>query len=351
MSGGVDSSTAAALLVEDGFDVTGVTLDVWPAGEEYSEKSCCGFSAAQDARRVCHKLGIPHYVLNFRDVFEQTVISDFCREYRRGRTPNPCIRCNQLVKFDVLLERAKALGARYLATGHYARIKREAGTFHLLKGIDPFKDQSYVLYTLTQEQLGSILFPLGELTKEKVRDKAATLGLRVAKKPESQEICFVPEGDYAEFVAARCGKPRAGAIEDVSGKVVGRHEGIERYTIGQRKGLGPALPGPKYVVRVEPERNVVVVGGESDLYSSELVAENVSWTLPAAPKLPLAVAAKVRYNMEESPAVVEDAGEGNALVRFERAQRAIAPGQAAVFYVGEEVVGGGTIASVKEGRG
>ncbi len=343
MSGGVDSSTAAALLVEEGFDVTGVTLDIWPSSDE-TDRSCCGFSAAEDARRVCHKLAIPHYVLNFREVFEETVIGDFCRQYTRGRTPNPCIRCNDLVKFQALLERAKALGAGYVATGHYARIERdERGVFHLFKGIDAAKDQSYALYTLTQEQMGHVLFPLGEMTKKRVREKAASMGLRVAEKPESQEICFVPDGDYAAFVASRCGASGPGEMLDTRGNVIGEHKGIECYTIGQRRGLGPALAGPKYVVRLEPRRNAIVVGEESDLYSSTMAAESVTWTAPQPPVLPLEVRAKVRYNMEESPATVSEAPGGKLLVRFAEPERAITPGQAVVFYSGEEVLGGGTI--------
>ncbi|RJQ54492.1 MAG: tRNA 2-thiouridine(34) synthase MnmA [Actinobacteria bacterium] len=363
MSGGVDSSVAAAVLVEQGHEVTGVTLDIWPAPEHDdtadtaqgsistspSGRSCCGFTAARDASRVCHALGIPHYVLNFRDVFEKTVIDDFCHEYRRGRTPNPCIRCNQLVKFEALLERVKALGADLLATGHYARVVKEDDTFALLKGVDRSKDQSYALYTLTQDRLRLVRFPVGEMTKEQVRAKAAALGLRVAGKAESQEICFVPDGDYTGFVRRGCPAPRPGKIVDTTGREVGEHPGIECYTVGQRKGLGAALPGPRYVVRIEPETDVVVVGAEEELYSSELEAEEVTWTTPSPPPLPLAAKAKVRYNMEESAAVVTEPIEGRLLVRFERPQRAIAPGQAVVFYAGDRVLGGGTIAEARKG--
>lgn len=347
MSGGVDSSVAAALLVSAGHDVTGITLDVWPADEEEAEtgRSCCGFAAAEDARRVCHRLGISHYVLNFRDIFEKRVIDDFCNEYVAGRTPNPCIRCNELVKFDDLLRRARALGATHLATGHYARIKRAAGGYSLRKAVDKSKDQSYVLYTIDAAQMGQLLFPLGDMRKDAVRSHARALGLRVAGKADSQEICFVTSGGYADFIRRRARGSGAGRMILADGSVVGRHDGVEGYTVGQRRGLGTTVAGPKYVVSIDARTNAVTIGDDADLYAYELIAKDVRWP-NGPPSKPLAVSAKVRYNMKEAPAVVEPLADDKAIVSFKTAQRAIAPGQAVVFYKGDAVAGGGTIENV-----
>lgn len=345
MSGGVDSSVAAALLVREGHDVIGVTLDIWPEDESHPNQGagCCGWQAAEEARRVCHALDIPHYVLNFRDVFAEAVIGDFCREYGRGRTPNPCIRCNEWVKFVELMRRAELLEARYVATGHYARIVRsERGRFSLRKAVDCSKDQSYVLYMLDQAAMARLLFPVGEMTKEAVRAEARRLGLRVADRPESQEICFVAPGRQAELVRARGAGTGPGEVVTLGGEVVGRHGGLEEYTIGQRKGIGAHADGPKYVVALDAASNRVLIGEDADLRVCELVASGARWC-DVEPRAPLAVAAKVRYNMEESPATIESVEEGTVRVRFLEPQRAITPGQAIVFYDGWTVLGGATI--------
>lgn len=348
MSGGVDSSVAAALLAREGHEVVGITLDVWPRDEDSSEDAgatCCGLDAVEEARRVCHKLEIPHYVLNFRDVFDRAVISDFCDEYRRGRTPNPCIRCNERVKFDELLRRSAELGAEHVATGHHARIGRAGdGTWILSKAVDLSKDQSYVLYMLDQSLMPSILLPIGEMMKSDVRETARMLGLRVADRPESQEICFAPPKHHAAFVRSRGAGSGPGEIVSLGGETIGRHDGIEGYTVGQRKGLGSHAGPPQYVVAVDANLNRVVVGDDADLYASGLLASDVRWCR-GTPRAPLAVKAKVRYNMEEAAARVEALDDGMVRVSFEEPQRAITPGQAVVFYDVDSVLGGATIES------
>ncbi|MEW5762401.1 MAG: tRNA 2-thiouridine(34) synthase MnmA [Bacillota bacterium] len=352
MSGGVDSSVAAALLKGAGHEVIGITMEIWPPGRENG--GCCGLAAVQDARRVAFRLGIPHYVVNLREVFARQVIDNFCAEYARGRTPNPCIRCNRYVKFDALLERARALEAAFLATGHYARIARDraTGRFLLKKGVDQGKDQSYFLYSLTQAQLSRILFPLGELTKERVRAVARDLGLPVAEKAESQEVCFIPDNDYHRFLRRHCpGDFREGPILDERGRVLGRHRGLAFYTVGQRRGLGIAAGEPLYVVALDPVRNAVVVGPERALYREALVAGELNWIAFDALQAPLQVQARIRYRHREAPATVAPRDEGRVLVRFFTPQRAITPGQAAVFYDGDLVVGGGTILFALDGSG
>lgn len=351
MSGGVDSSVAAALLVRAGLDVTGITLDLWPAEEDHVDGSvaCCGLQAAEDARRVCHALDIPHYVLNFREIFEEKVVADFCAAYARGRTPNPCIRCNDLIKFDALMQRARALGAEMLATGHYARIATSPdGALLLRRARDRAKDQSYVLYTLDQARLRHTLFPLGEMTKERVRAMGRVLGLRVADKTESQEVCFVDSGHYADFVRSRGAGSGPGAIVSTNGEIIGRHPGVEGFTVGQRKGLGSSRSGPRYVVGIDAAARSVVVGGEQELYARVLLAADARWCR-GAPDGPAALQAKVRYNMDAAPATVHQLGGRRVRVSFQRPQRAISPGQAVVFYDGEAVVGGATIEQATDG--
>lgn len=352
MSGGVDSSVAAAMLVEQGYRVIGITMQIWPIKSDIERefsRTCCSLSAITDARIVAHKLGIPHYLMNFREVFEETVVKYFIEEYRRGRTPNPCIRCNRFVKFDSLLRKARALGAEYVATGHYARIvfDNTRGRWLLKRGVDRSKDQSYVLYGMTQEQLAHTLMPLGNMTKDETRRMAEKLGLAVATKPDSQEICFVESRNYAKFleeVAPEVLKP--GPILDMEGNIIGEHRGIAFYTIGQRRRIGVAKGKPQYVIRIEPERNAIIVGSEQDLYAGSLIATD--FNLIAYEELPgeIAVTAKIRYNMKASPARLSLLADGRALVRFDKPQRAITPGQAVVCYQEEDVVGGGTIDKV-----
>jgi tRNA-specific 2-thiouridylase len=347
MSGGVDSSVTAALLREEGHEVIGISMQVWDhsrfsGGEEFG--SCCSLDDIHDARRVAEQLDIPFYVVNFEEEFQRLVIDDFVAEYFRGRTPNPCVRCNQWVKFELLLKKARDLDADFLATGHYARVDQdETGRYRLLTGIDRGKDQSYFLFTLTQEQLGRILFPLGGMTKNEVRRLAARFALRVAAKRESQEICFIPDNDYVRFLEEEHGPGLlSGDIVDSAGKVLGSHDGIYRYTVGQRKGLGIAHPHPLYVVRVDAERKEVLVGGQEELYSDGLTAGNVNWLIPE-PSSPLEVTCKIRYRHHPILCRIESLPDGRAAVRFREREKAVTPGQAVVFYEGEVVLGGGWI--------
>lgn len=351
MSGGVDSAVAAALLKEQGYDLVGVTM-ILACTTTTSERSCCSQAAARDAARVAALLGIPHYTLNYKEDFKCLIIDDFVAEYARGRTPNPCVRCNQFLKFDLLLNKARALGCERIATGHYARIvaghEASVSGLKLLKGVDPKKDQSYFLYRLTQEQLAHTLFPLGGWSKDKVRKKAQTLGLPVAEKKESQEICFIPGDDYAAFI--RQNHPelvRPGEIVDTSGQVVGRHEGVAFYTIGQRKGIGAHQGLPKYVVALDPVSNRVVIGDQEDLLAKELIATDFSFVSGETPAAPLSLAAQIRYNAQAVPAVFYPK---ESKVIFDQPQRAVTPGQSVVFYLPagrhgqeEEVLGGGII--------
>lgn len=347
MSGGVDSAVAAALLKEKDYEVVGVTLQIWPRDAPLppGETGCCSLAAVEDARHVAQKLGIPHYVLNFRDLFEREVINYFVGEYLAGRTPNPCVVCNRKVKFKALLERALALGMAYVATGHYARRDYDGrrGRHLLRRARDLRKDQTYVLYGLTQEQLARALFPLGEYTKEEVRRKAKTLGLRVAAKPESQEICFVTMGDYRAFIRARAPEAlRPGPILDYRGRVVGQHQGLANYTIGQRRGLGVALGYPAYVIALDRERNAVVIGPAKFAYRRYLTARDNNFIAWAAPPPSCEVEAKVRYLSPAASAALRYQ-EGLVQLEFTTPQWAITPGQAVVYYQGDLVVGGGTI--------
>jgi tRNA-specific 2-thiouridylase len=355
MSGGVDSSVAAAILVQEGYDVIGVTMQIWPAvtaTEERFSRTCCSLSAVEDARRVAAKLGIPHYVLNFKDVFEKTVIDNFIEEYRRGRTPNPCIRCNRFVKFDALLTKARTLGADRVATGHYARIAHDetVDRWLLKRGVDRSKDQAYVLYGMTQDQLTHTRMPLGNMAKDETRRLAAELGLSVAQKPDSQEICFVENRDYPAFLERAVPEvAQPGPILDTSGKVIGEHRGIALYTVGQRRRLGIAAGEPLYVVRIDPNRNAVIVGRERDLYARTLVATDLNLISITSLTEEIAVTGKIRYNMKDAPALVFPLAGNRAQITFETPQRAITPGQAVVLYDGENVVGGGTIDRVEIG--
>lgn len=344
MSGGVDSSVAALLLKNKGYEVIGVTMEIWPQPEDKS-KACCSLEAVNDARRVAWHLGIPHYVMNFRDEFEEKVIKYFCREYVKGRTPNPCIACNRYIKFASLLRKARGIGADYIATGHYARIIRSKadGLYMLYTGLDPSKDQSYVLYSMTQEELEHTFFPLGYLKKEKVRSIARETGLLVSDKPDSQEICFVPDDDYAGFVEGYLDmEPQEGEIRSISGEILGKHKGVYHYTVGQRKGLGIALGHPVYVVGVDPKEQTVWVGEDKELFSHGLVASDFNYISGSPFQGGKSLQAKIRY---ASPKVEAAAfPEGDSIrVEFNEPQRAVAPGQAVVLYDGEQVLGGGTI--------
>jgi tRNA-specific 2-thiouridylase len=351
MSGGVDSSLAAALLVEQGYAVTGVSmhLGAGEAGVEVGPASCCSLEAIEGARRVCQLLGIPHYVFNLSREFEMEVVQPFVREYARGRTPNPCLACNRRIKFELLLARAGALGHSFLATGHYARIQcseeDDHTVYHLLRGVDRGKDQSYVLYMVGQQELAHLLLPLGEMTKAAVRREAARRGLPTAGRPESQEICFIPDGDYRRFLSCRLpDATRPGPICDLAGNVLGSHHGLHRYTIGQRKGLGLAgQPVPCFVVALDAAENTLIVGPEQALLRSCLEAEQVTFVSGEWPGAPLRVEAKVRYRTPAAPATLLPRDSGHVRLEFESPQRAITPGQAVVFYQGEEVLGGGTI--------
>lgn len=362
MSGGVDSSVAAALLKEEGHEVIGVTMQIWPAKVDFG--GCCSLSSFEDAKRVAHLLGIRHYTLNFRDEFEEKVINNFVEEYKAGRTPNPCIRCNQFIKFQHLLQKANELGCSHVATGHYARIirpsplpplpegegnKRGEGCWQLLKGKDKKKDQSYVLYVMTQESLSRTLFPCGNLTKSEVRKIAKDLKLPVADKGESQEICFIEDDDYGRFLKEKSPESiKPGPILDTKGKVVGQHEGIIFYTIGQRKGIG-AHTERRYVVRIDKEKNAVIVGSQDETLQKELIARDLNFVSGGFPSTHMEVEAKIRYNTPAAKAEIEPFGD-KIKVRFNKPQRSITPGQSVVFYlpagrhgIGNEVIGGGII--------
>ena len=354
MSGGVDSSVAAALLVEEGYDVIGATMQIWPSWlpASQAEGGCCSLAAVEDARQVAAALGIPYYVLNLQEPFEDEVIRPFAEAYLRGVTPNPCLVCNTRLKFGSLLAKARALGATRLATGHYARSGFDPGKgrYFLRRGVDPRKDQSYALYGLDQGQLAASLFPLGGLRKGEVRSLARDRGLGVAEKGESQEICFIPDDDYAGFLRTYRHEALApGPIVDRAGCLLGHHQGLARYTVGQRRGLGIAAPEPLYVLALRPASDEVVVGPEEALYQGELWAEEINWISLATP-LPASVEvrAKIRYSAPLAEAVVYPQDERRAKVVFDRPQRAVAPGQAVVFYQGDEVVGGGTICFIAD---
>ncbi len=346
MSGGVDSSVAALLLRRAGWDAIGVTMKLYSLDESQlpdDHQGCCTLDDVEDARAVCRLLEIPHYVLNMEREFRGQVMDYFASEYRRGRTPHPCIACNDKIKFSHLLARADALGAQFVATGHYARVEQGLDGFTLRKGIDQAKDQSYVLFGMTQAQLARTLLPVGGYDKDEIRRMALDSGLLTADKPDSQDICFIPLGDYREFLRQRAtGVP--GQIVDLDGRVLGEHDGIEYFTVGQRRGLG--LPGtasePRYVVRLDADDNRVVVGPEAALYSGEAWVSNVNYVNGTIPADGTPVSVKIRYKSYETPATLHPYPEG-ARVRFLEPQRSVTPGQAAVFYRGDVLLGGGTI--------
>lgn len=386
MSGGVDSSVAAYLLKKQGYQVIGLTMELVPCGKQ-KIGGCCGIEAIESARKVCQKLDIPHYVLNFRKQFKEKIIDNFCQEYLAGRTPNPCVRCNQYIKFGFLLKKALEIGVDFLATGHYTKIQKSKIKdqndkskfkiiYRLLKGKDRKKDQSYFLYRLRQNQLRYLLFPLGDLTKEQVRQIAKKAKLPTAERPESQEICFVPNNDYRIFLRENCDKKiKPGPILDKDGNILGQHQGITFYTIGQRKGLAinPSnkvaenggdrryfkterkeqikkikhqIP-PLYVVKIDSLKNALIVGEEKDLYAKECLVKDVNWISGQAPKLPMKVMVKIRYKHTSVSAEINypliRTNKSMIIVKFSKPQRAITPGQSAVFYKGKEVLGGGII--------
>ena len=370
MSGGVDSSATAALLLEQGYDVVGITLKLWPQDcVNRAEDKCCGPQAVTDARAVCHTLGIPYYLIDEAAEFQKHVISYFADEYKAGRTPNPCVMCNQNLKFGRLIDRADQLGAQFIATGHFARIERDfpgsadvpsvssqengrrrdasapsEGRYLLKRGRDLKKDQSYFLFSLRQDQLARAMFPLGEKTKSDTREVARHCRLKTADKEESMEICFVPDNDYGKFLEqANLAQKHRGEVVDVHGHVLGHHDGIEFYTIGQRRGLGITTPKPVYVVELDVESNRVVVGDESALDRDEFTASHCNWIPFDNLAEPITVTAKIRYNHSGTPATVTPTGNGLVKVKLHSAQRAITPGQAAVFYQDDLVLGGGWI--------
>ena len=357
MSGGVDSSVAAAVLKDKGFEVIGVTMRLWD-GEEIngcvSESTCCSLSAVEDARRVAHKIGIDYHVLDFRKEFSDFVIDYFVDEYVNGRTPNPCIACNKFLKFDAMAKKAKILDADYIATGHYAKIEKDekSGRFLLKRANAQAKDQTYALYNLTQEQLSSLLLPLGDFEdKAAVRAYADTHGLVTADKPDSQEICFVPDNDYASFIKRRIGSlPESGDFVDLYGNVLGKHKGIVNYTVGQRKGLGIAFGKPMFVIKIDAEKNQVVLGEQGTEFSDTLYAINPNFIPFETLEAPIRVEAKVRYSAKPAPCTVS-LEDNRIKVTFDEPQRAITPGQAVVFYDGETVVGGATIIQGGEHHG
>lgn len=349
MSGGVDSSVAAALLKEQGYDVIGVTMRMWTmCDDEESEGACCSLSAVEDARRVANKLGIDHYVMNFKDLFREKVVDSFVDDYMNGCTPNPCIMCNKYLKFDALLKKANAMDIRYIATGHYAKIRYNimTGRYELLKSATARKDQTYVLYNFTQEQLASTMMPNGEYTKDEIREKARELGLLVANKPDSQEICFIPDNNYRNFIERYTKKKVIpGDFVDVSGNVLGKHSGVTNYTVGQRKGLGITFGKPMFVVDIDAENNRVVLGDEREVFQDTLIAKDVNFISIASLDKPYKVKAKIRSTAKEASATISPLDDGRVRVLFDEKQRAITRGQAVVFYDGEVVVGGGIIES------
>ena len=344
MSGGVDSSVAAALLAEQGHDVIGLSMQLYDQSGTQSFGSCCTLDDLHDARRVASARGFPHYIVNFERQFRDTVISNFVNEYVAGRTPIPCAHCNSDMKFATLLDRARGLGSDYLATGHYARVEQSAdGRFFLKRSVDLEKDQSYFLFSLTQEQLAHAVFPVGALTKPEVRGEAHRLGLLVADKADSQEICFVPDGDYAAFVESRASSVRSGAIVNERGDQLATHAGVHRFTIGQRKGLGVAAQTPLYVLKINADSGDVMVGPRSALDRANVTASDVNWIGRDPSATWISATAQIRHRHRPAPGRVRALDDGRAEFEFDEPQPAVTPGQAAVFYDGDIVVGGGWI--------
>jgi tRNA-specific 2-thiouridylase len=349
MSGGVDSSVAALLLMQQGYEVTGATLKLFSnddIGLETVTRTCCSLSDVEDARAVCHRLGIEHFVFNFGDRFQQDVIGRFAESYLCGRTPNPCIDCNRFIKFDAMLDRALLLGLDFIATGHYAHVEYDvsSGRYLLKKSSDASKDQTYVLYNLTQSQLQRTLFPLGDLKKTDVRLLAEANGLVNAQKPDSQDICFVPDGDYAAFIENVLGRlSPPGDFVDTAGKVLGRHKGLLHYTVGQRRGIGLSFDRPKYVVAKNTDTNTVVIGDEADLYTATMTVEDLNLISVENITEPLRASVKTRYSQKEAPATLYPPQDGKMTVIFDAPQRAVTSGQSAVFYDNDIVIGGGII--------
>lgn len=349
MSGGVDSSVAAYLLKEQGYDVVGVTMQIWQDEEEITQEEnggCCGLSAVEDARRVAAALEIPYYVMNFKKEFKENVMDYFVAEYLKGRTPNPCIACNRYVKWESLLKRSMEIGADYIATGHYARvIQLSNGRYALQQSATTAKDQTYALYNLTQHQLAHTLMPVGEYTKDEIRAIAEKIGLRTANKPDSQEICFIPDNDYAGFIDREAaGKvPKPGNFVLADGTVIGQHKGITHYTVGQRKGLNLAMGHPVFVTEIRPETDEVVIGEAEDVFGDTLMANHLNFMTIEDFKDEIQVRAKIRYSHKGAECIVKKVGEDLVECRFKEPVRAITPGQAVVFYQDDIVVGGGTI--------
>ncbi|MCR1165377.1 tRNA 2-thiouridine(34) synthase MnmA [Clostridium botulinum] len=346
MSGGVDSSVAAYLLKEQGYEVIGVTMQIWQDDEEFIEKEggCCSLSAVADARRVANKIGIPFYVMNFKDAFKRNVIDYFVDEYMEGRTPNPCIACNKFIKFSSFLDKAMAMGIDYVATGHYAIIEKHNDRYIIKKSEDDKKDQTYALYNLTQFQLERTLMPCGQYKKSKIREIAKEIGLRVHNKKDSEEICFIPDNDHGRYIKNRFpNKVREGNFVDKQGNILATHKGIVYYTIGQRKGLGIAFGKPMYVVDINPFRNEVVLGDLEDLLNTELIAKDTNYIPFDTLKEPMEVEAKIRYSQTPSKAIITPIEDGRVRVNFHEKQRAITKGQSVVFYKDDLLIGGGII--------
>ncbi|AVP59682.1 MULTISPECIES: tRNA 2-thiouridine(34) synthase MnmA [Clostridium] len=346
MSGGVDSSVAAYLLKEQGYEVIGVTMQIWQDDEEFIEKEggCCSLSAVADARRVANKIGIPFYVMNFKDAFKRNVIDYFVDEYMEGRTPNPCIACNKFIKFSSFLDKAMAMGINYVATGHYAIIEKQKDRYIIKKSEDDKKDQTYALYNLTQFQLERTLMPCGQYKKSEIREIAKNIGLRVHNKKDSEEICFIPDNDHGRYIKNRFpNKVRQGNFVDKQGNVLGKHKGIVYYTIGQRKGLGIAFGKPMYVVDINPFKNEVVLGTIEDLLNTELIAKDINYIPFDTLKEPMGVEAKIRYSQIPSKAIITPIDDSRVRVDFHEKQRAITKGQSVVFYKDDLLIGGGII--------
>jgi tRNA-specific 2-thiouridylase len=348
MSGGVDSSVAAYLLKKAGYDVIGVTMQIWQDEDHFVQEEqggCCGLSAVDDARRVAEHLDIPYYVMNFKQEFKQNVIDYFVDEYLQGNTPNPCIACNRYVKWESLLKRSLDIGAEYIATGHYARVlKLDNGRYTLRKSATSAKDQTYALYNLTQYQLSHTLMPVGEYTKDEIREIAQEISLRIANKPDSQEICFIPDNNYAKFIEETSGKKiETGNFVNSAGEVIGKHKGITHYTVGQRKGLNLSMGHPVFVLEIRPDTNEVVIGSNEEVFSDRLYANNLNFMAIEDLEGTIEVEAKIRYSHKGAKCTIRKVADDEIECIFEEPQRAITPGQAVVFYQDDYIVGGGTI--------